>query len=353
MATVTPNFNWPVPTSTDLVKDGATAIEALGDSIDASLIDLKGGTIGQVLSKTSNTDMDFTWVTDAAGDITGVTAGTGISGGGTSGTVTVTNSMATAIDAKGDLIPGTGADTFGRLVVGANETRLVADSTQTTGLKYVADTTNYAIAAKGNLLVGTAADTLAALTVGANGTTLVADSVEATGLKWVTPSAGGMTLLSTTTLTGASTSISVTPTGYNQILVYVYGVTNGSNGNVFLGLNSNTTAGDYVQSWQGTEGTGNYEGANVGIAGVNAIIPGTAGWKGSDANGFAQFIIYAPNTTHRKLINSSSAWFSASDLNCAQMTVCNFIQTAALSSVQVKTTVGSFTAGTALVYGVK
>jgi hypothetical protein len=138
MATVTPNFNWPVPTSTDLVKDGATAIEALGDSIDASLVDLKGGTTGQVLSKNSNTDMDFVWVTDAAGDITGVTAGTGISGGGTSGTVTVTNSMATAIDAKGDLVPGTGADTFARLAVGANGTVLTADSAEATGLKWAA-----------------------------------------------------------------------------------------------------------------------------------------------------------------------------------------------------------------------
>ena len=89
MATVTPNFNWPVPTSTDLVKDGATAIEALGDSIDASLVDLKGGTTGQVLSKNSNTDMDFTWVTDAAGDITAVNVTSPITGGGTSGSVTI------------------------------------------------------------------------------------------------------------------------------------------------------------------------------------------------------------------------------------------------------------------------
>ena len=62
MATTTPNFGWAVPTSSDLVKNGATAIETLGDSIDASLVDLKGGTTGQVLSKTSGTDMDFTWV---------------------------------------------------------------------------------------------------------------------------------------------------------------------------------------------------------------------------------------------------------------------------------------------------
>jgi len=65
MATTTPNFGWTVPTSTDLVKDGATAIETLGDGIDASFLDLKGGTTGQVLSKASATDLDYSWVTPA------------------------------------------------------------------------------------------------------------------------------------------------------------------------------------------------------------------------------------------------------------------------------------------------
>ena len=79
------------------------------------------------------------WVASGAtGDIEGVTAGTGISGGGTSGTVTVTNSMATAIDAKGDLVVGTGADTFSRLAVGTNTYVLTADSAEATGLKWAA-----------------------------------------------------------------------------------------------------------------------------------------------------------------------------------------------------------------------
>jgi hypothetical protein len=78
------------------------------------------------------------WIASGAtGDIEGVTAGVGISGGGTSGTVTITNSMATAIDAKGDLVVGTGADTFSKLTVGANGTVLTADSAEATGLKWV------------------------------------------------------------------------------------------------------------------------------------------------------------------------------------------------------------------------
>jgi hypothetical protein len=103
-----------VPTSTDLVKDGATAIESLGDAIDASLVDLKGGTTGQVLSKASGTDMDFTWV--AQDD---------------------SNAIQNAIvDAKGDLIGATAADTPARLAVGTNGQVLTADSSEATGLKW-------------------------------------------------------------------------------------------------------------------------------------------------------------------------------------------------------------------------
>jgi hypothetical protein len=88
------------------------------------------------------------WVASGAtGDIEGVTAGIGISGGGTSGTVTVTNSMATAIDAKGDLIVGTGADTFSKLSAGTNGYLLTADSAEATGLKWAA-------AASGSTFVG-------------------------------------------------------------------------------------------------------------------------------------------------------------------------------------------------------
>jgi|Laugrefa1bdmlbdn_1035148.scaffolds.fasta_scaffold09878_1 hypothetical protein len=58
----TSNFGWTTPADTDLVKDGAAAIRTLGNGIDTSFLDLKGGTSGQVLSKASNTDLDFTWV---------------------------------------------------------------------------------------------------------------------------------------------------------------------------------------------------------------------------------------------------------------------------------------------------
>jgi hypothetical protein len=66
----TTNFNFPTPADSDLVKDGALAIRNLGNSIDTAFVDLKGGTSGQYLSKNSNTDLDYTWVTPTAGGLT-------------------------------------------------------------------------------------------------------------------------------------------------------------------------------------------------------------------------------------------------------------------------------------------
>jgi|LakMenE18May11ns_1017448.scaffolds.fasta_scaffold9930134_3 hypothetical protein len=153
----TTNYNWETPDDTDLVKDGAAAIRTLGSSIDTTTKALNPSTtLGDIeyRSATANTNTRLavgttgqvltvaggvpSWATPTTGDIEGVTAGTGISGGGTSGTVTITNSMATAIDAKGDLIVGTGADTFSRLAVGTNTYILTADSAEATGLKWAA-----------------------------------------------------------------------------------------------------------------------------------------------------------------------------------------------------------------------
>ena len=127
-----------MPTSTDLVTDLPADFAVFGQGVDTTMADLKGGTTGQILSKATNTDMDFVWTSATPGDITGVTAGTGISGGGTSGDVTVTNSMATAMTTKGDLVPATGSGAFSRLGVGANNTVLTADSTAATGMKWAA-----------------------------------------------------------------------------------------------------------------------------------------------------------------------------------------------------------------------
>lgn len=76
MATTTTNFGWDIPQSTDLVKDGATAIATLGQDIDTALVDLKGGTTGQVLSKNSGTDLDFTWATPGGAKILQVVTAT-------------------------------------------------------------------------------------------------------------------------------------------------------------------------------------------------------------------------------------------------------------------------------------
>jgi hypothetical protein len=103
-----------MPTATDLVTDLPADFEVFGQAVATSMADLLGGTTGQVLAKASNTDMDFSWVAI---------------------------DPLVILDAKGDLITATAADTPARLAVGANGTSLVADSTTATGLAYASRAT--------------------------------------------------------------------------------------------------------------------------------------------------------------------------------------------------------------------
>jgi hypothetical protein len=62
MANPTTNFGWQMPTATDLVTDLPADFEVFGQAVDTDFVDLLGGTTGQVLSKASGTDLDFTWI---------------------------------------------------------------------------------------------------------------------------------------------------------------------------------------------------------------------------------------------------------------------------------------------------
>jgi len=97
--------------------------------------------------------------------------------------------------------------------------------------------------AKGDIIAATAADTVSRLAVGANGTVLTAASGQATGLEWALPASGGMTLLSTTSLSGATTTISSISGSYNNLFGIIYGVSNATATGVFrIAPNGATTA---------------------------------------------------------------------------------------------------------------
>jgi len=179
MANPTTNFGWVMPTSASLVTNLPADFNVFGQAVDTSMQYLLGGTTGQILSKTSGTNMAFTWIANDQGDITGVTAGNGISGGGTSGTVSVAIDTAITVDK-------TTAQTLTNKTLTSPALTTPTISTATTN---------------GDILYGTGSGALARLGIGTTGQVLnVSSGIPA----WTTASAGALTFITGTTFSAVA-----------------------------------------------------------------------------------------------------------------------------------------------------
>jgi hypothetical protein len=292
MATTT-NYGWTTPNDTDLVKDGASAIRTLGSSIDTTTKNLNPETtLGDLSFRSSTSNVNTRIPIGSSGQHLTVVAGV---------PAWSTASDQTPLTTKGDLF------TFSTLD--------------------------------------------ARLPVGTNTHVLTADSAEATGLKWAAPaSGGGMTLLSTTTLSGATTTISVSGS-YNTIYGVVTGVTNATADGVFQ-LAPNGTASIYeytgVRAKNGTATT------VTGIADTYINLGLNEYPLRTNANNVWVFQIdnYA-STTSYKMCDWSAGAVYAGTLPLTVMGSCLIKTNSAISSIVFSNSGGNLSTGTVLLYGVK
>ena len=294
----TSNFGWTTPADTDLVKDGAAAIRTLGNGIDTSLVDLKGGTTGQILSKNSNTDLDYTWINNDQGDLTAVQAGVGI---------TVTN--------------GTGP------------------------IPTITNSSTDLITTAGDILYGTAADTVARLGIGTAGQVLTVNS-GATAPEWATAASGSMTLLETISFAGASSYTSGTlSTSYKSLYIVVRDY-DPSTDNTGLNMRVNgisTTSYFHATAYLVTSAF------NQTSAEISANLDNTVN------NGLAIITIpdYA-NTDTLKFIESKSLGVNATtttNMNW-RYSFSPVDTTSAITTITFLASSGNIDGGTALIYGV-
>lgn len=226
MAT-SPIYSWPEPDNTDLVKNGALAIRTLGDAIDT--------TMGTMVAKT-------------------------------------------IVDAKGDLIAGTAADTVARVPVGTNGQVLVADSTAATGVAWSTAAASSPLTTKGDLYGFSTVN--ARVPVGTNGQVLTADSTAATGVAWT---AAGAPTYTWATYTPSNTGITLgngtqtaryVKVGKTVFVSYklVLGSTSSFSGAIYVGLPSTNNSISTCSINATDTGAGNYLASGVADASTGTVL---------------------------------------------------------------------------------
>ena len=248
MATTT-NYSWTTPDDTALVKDGAAAIRSLGTAIDTTVFNNASAAIAK-----------------------------------------------TIVDAKGDLIAATAADTVSRLAVGTNDQVLVADSTT------------------------------------------------ATGLKWATPASGGaMTSIATGTLSGASVTISSIPGTYKNLYLVVENPY--SSGGDPLGVRLNGNTGTVYRGTYGEQGNTSW----VAPAATTRL-----DFKNADTSSATQYATCILNIeNYASSTGGKGITYLLGRVGSTTFGIQSYDSVTAITSLTILVNAGTFSGGTYTLYGVK
>jgi hypothetical protein len=196
------------------------------------MADLKGGTTGQILSKATNTDMDFTWITNDVGDITAVNVTSPITGGGSSGAVTIGINAATTSVVGAVQLSDSTSTTSSVLASTPTATKSAYDlaNTANTAAGAAQTTANAAIpkstvTTAGDVIYGTGSAAVTRLGIGTAGQVLTVNG-GGTAPSWATPSSGSFVKISTTSFSNVATRDidSVFSSTYDAYLVTIQSI---------------------------------------------------------------------------------------------------------------------------------
>ena len=312
-----------MPTATDLVTDLPADFEVFGQAVDTDFQNLLGGTTGQVLAKASGTDLDFTWVASASGDVTGVTAGTGITVTDPTGPVP-TVSINTAVTA--DL---TTAQTLTNKTLTSPALTTPTISTATTN---------------GDILYGTGSGALQRLGIGSTAQVL---TVTAGVPSWATAASGGMTSIASGSLSGSSLDLTSISGSYNslQLVLRNFYFDNAANCRITI----NNTGSIYTLSDLNAVSSSAMTTADIAItsgavrenvSNVNAAVLDFPDYKNAVAYKIITSKVISQNNTtpaNHNLYNTN-IWAASS---------------AAITRITLYPSFGNFSGGTYILYGVK
>jgi hypothetical protein len=288
------------------------------------------------------------WVASGAtGDIEGVTVTSPLTGGGTSGTVTVGILSGTTSNLGAVQLSDSTSSTSTTLAATANAVKTTYDLANGAIAKSIVD-------AKGDLVAATAADTVARLGVGANGTVLTADSAEATGLKWAAAAGGGgYTQLATGTLSGALTLSSISQS-YIDLVLYVVAWSGSVDASPVIRLNNNSS-GTYNGGWsEATSQTGTFTSIAPAVQTRIRLHSDVDNSVASDRNTIALTIPNYTQTAAGKIVSWNATYINAAvDANYAVNGFAFDYLSPAVTRIDLDLTAGTFDGGTYILYGRK